>query len=407
MSIQHTFLVQVATGAQFNGAGTNYIVETPDGVIYVFYIDLNLDPAYKKSKDGGKTWSESVQISAQSATQLSIWYDRWSGLATDLVHVVFTTSATGTGTTAGDIAYRSLNVANNADTLSTLTIPFAGNSTAAGGALSVTRARGGNIYVLGCIDAGAESIFARSTDTGATWASRLTATEAATQDQWILVPGWAADTQDIMCFFWDASANEISRKLHDDSANTWAETSIATGMADLVATTAFPNFAAAVDLANSQNLLVAWSAIDTLNADLRCWKITESAITETTNVVLNSVDDQGLCAIAINSGSQDWYVYYSGKSDGSETWLTAVDVYYKISTDDGATWGSETRLTSASVHAQDSVLPVTGTDMRWLCTTPYYSKYKHIVSYYDNRPTSRELRITDDWPEYGGRITIS
>jgi len=214
------------------------------------------------------------------------------------------------------------------------------------------------------IDAGAEGGFFRlpnaNVPNGAWDAARATVYEGATQDQVILVPGWAADNQDMMCFFWDASADEISRKVYDDSLDSWAETSIAGSMVDQASTTAFPHYAAAVDITNSRNLLVAWSAVDTANADLRCWHITEAAITEVTNVVLNSVDDQGLAAISIDEDTQAWFVFYAGKSDGSETFPTSLNVYYKVSTDGGSTWGSENILTSTDFTYS----------IRWLCTTP-------------------------------------
>lgn len=325
-----------APTANFSGAGARYNVTTPNGVHYVVYIDNALDVVYRKSADG-VLWSSPVTIFAGSATAVSVWYDRWSNISAGLIHCVYTE-------TAGDeTRYRSINTESN-DALSSETSMFNGGSTANGGALSVTRARGGNIYCKTMIDAGAEGGFFRSTDVGATWGARTDSEALATQDQWILLPGWAADSQDIMMFFWDASADEISRCLYDDSADSWAETSIATTMVDTVATTFYPNFSAAVDITNSQNLLVAWTAADLANADLRCWKITESAITEVTNVVLDSTDDQGLCVIGIDTTTQDWYVFYSGKSDGTETFNTNVQGYYKKSTDDGATWGAETEF---------------------------------------------------------------
>jgi hypothetical protein len=132
-------------------------------------------------------------------------------------------------------------------------------------------------------------------------------------------------------------------------------------MTDQAASTAFPHFAAAVDIANSQILLVAWSAIDTANADLRCWTVTESAITEVTNVVLNSTDDQGLAGIGINTTTGHWHVFYAGASGGGETFLTSVNVYTKVSTDAGTTWGPETRLTT---------MP---NDTTWLTTCPRFT----------------------------------
>lgn len=235
-------LVAQSTGlVQFNGGNTNYIVQTPAGVLYYVYIDTGSDVAFRKSSDGGLTWGNPVIVFAGTATQLSIWYDRWSDIAAGLIHCAYAESATD------DILYRTIDT-ESSDALSTQTVVFLGASTAAGAMLSITRARGGNVYVKGCIDAGAEGGFFRlpnaNVPSGA-WDAARTNTEAlATQDMAILVPGFAADNQDIMCIFWDVSANEISRYVHDDSANSWAETSISTGMVEQVAATSFPHFAA-------------------------------------------------------------------------------------------------------------------------------------------------------------------
>lgn len=352
-------LVAQSTGlVQFNGGGVNYIVQTDAGVLYLVYVDSGSDVAFRKSSNGGLSWEAPTIVFAGTVTALSIWYDRWSDIAAGLIHCAYQESATD------DILYRTINT-ESSDALSTQTTIFLGASTAAGGWMSITRARGGNVYCYGCIDAGAEGGFFRlpnaNVPNGAWDAARTNPEALATTDMAILVPGFAADNQDIMCMFWDASANEVSRYVHDDSANTWAETSIATSMTDQAASVAFPHFAAAVDITNSQILLVAWSAVDTLNADLRCWTVTESAITETTtNVVLNSTDDQGLAAIGIDTSTGYWWVFYGGKSDGSETFLTSINIYCKCSQDSGATWGPETKLTTAAA------------DITWLVTCPRF-----------------------------------
>jgi len=348
-------IIATTNNGFYNGAGTNYLVETPSGVKYMVYINGLIDVAFKKSTDGGLTWNESVTVFAGSAVALSVWYDRWSDIAAGLIHCAYQESG------SDDTLYRTINT-ESSDALSTETTIVVGSSTLAGGQLSITRARGGNVYCRTCIDAGTEGGFFRlqnaNVPNGA-WDAARTINEAlATQDQMILVPGWAADNQDIMAFFWDASAEEISRQLHDDSANSWSETSIATSMTDDIATQGFPHFAAAVDISNSRNLLVAWSGIDTANADLRCWHVTESAITEVTNIIQNSTDDQGLCGIGINTVTSEWYVIYGGKSDGSETWPTAINLYYKVSKDNGTTWGAESLL-SNSVRT-----------IKFLCTIP-------------------------------------
>lgn len=342
MARTNSFLA-TAISALYTGAGTNYIVKTLAGAYYAIYTDSASDVSYRKSTDGGKTWGDPVAVFAGTATNLAIWYDRWSNISAGLIHLAYTESATD------DTLYRTIDT-ESADALSTQTVIFAGASTATGGALSITRSRGGNVYCKTMIDAGVEGGFFRLTNANVpngAWASRTDTEALATTDQWILVPGFAADNNDIMCIFWDASADEISRYIHDDSANTWAETSISATMVDVAATATFPHFAAAVDLTNSQILVVAWNGVDTALQDLLGWKVTESAITAfATTPVLNATDDCGCAAIAIDTDTEDWYVYYWGKSDGSETWATGVTLNYKKSTDDGATWGSETAMST-------------------------------------------------------------
>lgn len=347
MPVRADILVAQTTGlVQFNGAGTQSLVQTPTGVLYCVYINSASDVAFKKSTTGGLTWSNPTVVFAGTVTALSIWYDRWSGIAAGLIHCAYQESATD------DTLYRTINT-ESSDALSTQTVIFAGASTAAGGMLTICRAVGGNVYCKTTIDAGAEGGFYRlptaNVPNGAWDAARTNNEALATQDMGILVPNLNnADTQDMLLIFWDVSANQISRYNYDDSANTWAETIFTGTFTEQVATTSFPHFGVDVDLANSQILVVAWNAIDTLNADLTCWTVTESAITAKTDVVTNSTDDQALCGICLDTINNIWWVYYAGATGGGETWLTSVNLYCKGSTDGGATWGPETLLTTAS-----------------------------------------------------------
>lgn len=376
--------------AHWNGASTNYIVRANNGSFYMFYIDALSDVSYRKSSDG-QNWGPAVlAATAGTTTNLAVWYDRWTdptGVLGDRIHFTLTDSGND------DTFYRTLNTAD--DTLSTQTTIFLGASTAAGGHLSITRAVGGNVYVKTVIDAGAEGGFFRlptaNVPSGAWDAARTVDEAIATLDQMILLPDYdAADTQDIMAIFWDASADEISRKLYDDSANSWSETSIAGSMVELSTATGFANFAVAPDPTNTRHILVAWSATDTLNADLRCWTVDASSITETAaNVVLNSTDDQGLCAVAIDTATGWWHVFYGGKSDGSETWNTALNIYTKVSQDSGATWGPETRMTLASGSTAT---------LRHLYTCPRFTG-PTIFAYVRDGAQTDDLRVNIDMTE--------
>lgn len=335
--------ISESSPSHVEGAGTNYLIQTPTGVLYLVYVDSDSDVSFRKSTDGGLTWSEPTTVFVGTLTSLSVWYDRWSNISAGLIHCAYSESVTD------DTLYRTIDTENN-DTLSTQTLIFDGASTATGGHLSITRAVGGNVYCKTCIDAGTEGGFFRlpnaNVPNGAWDAARTIDEALATTDQMILLPDYdAADTQDIMAIFWDASANEVSRKLHDDSANSWTETSIATSMPDSLATIAFPHFAVAMDIANTQHILVVWSDADAVNADLRCWTIDATTITAKTDVVTNSADDQGLVAITLDSDGK-WWVFYAGKTDGSETAFTSLNIYCKCSSDSGSTWGPETKMTT-------------------------------------------------------------
>lgn len=355
-----------ASNSIYGGNGTTSLVQTPSGVIYYFAPDNGSDLAYTKSSDNGLTWSLPAVIFTGSVTNLAVWYDRWSGINADLIHLAYTDSG------VDDTRYRTLD-AGNSDALSTETTIFAGTDTASGGVLSVTRSRGGNVYCYTVIDAGVEGGFFKllsaNVPNGA-WEAALTNPEAlAPTDQIILAPGFAADNHDIMAIFWDASANQISRYVYDDSANTWGESIFTGTFVDVPGTggsyPSAPHFYAAVDLTNSQIVVLAWNGIDGASSDLTCWTVTESAITAKTDVVLNGTDDQGLCSLCLDTINGIWWAFYCGKSDGSETMLTAIRIYCKASKDGGATWGAETQITPTAF-----TLPWMATFPRMLASCP-------------------------------------
>jgi len=336
----------------WGGASSSYMVETPSRVLYRVYIDSLSDVAYTKSTDGGKTWGVSIIVHTGTVIYLTVWYDRWSDISAGLIHCAYVDNG------VDDILYQSIDT-ENSDALSGETTVFAGSTAVASGSISITRARGGNIIVAGAIDAGAEDGAWESNNVGATWGGTIAdPSEGGSGDQYLLLPDWNADTQDVMLIFWDSSADELSVKRYDNSADTWTEASIATLVDVYPGGQPGPQFAAAVDLTNSQNVIVAWSAVDLLNADLQCWKITNTTINEMTNVVLNSTDDQGICAIGIDTQSQAWWVAYAGKSDGSETWFSAVQVYVKVSVDAGSTWGAETLISTIGTFSIRQLIAV-------------------------------------------------
>src|SRR5678816_1662829 len=100
MSKRAEILLNHATVAQNKGAGTRYLVQTPTGVLYFIFGDSGSDIYFKKSSDGGLSWTAPVQVFSGSVMSISIWYDRWSNIAAGLIHLAYTETG------ASDTLYR-------------------------------------------------------------------------------------------------------------------------------------------------------------------------------------------------------------------------------------------------------------------------------------------------------------
>lgn len=354
-----------ASALQYNGGGSTYIVQKngTTNTFYIIFADPSADVSYIKSTDGGFTWSAPVNIYTGTVVAIANWYDRWSGRNSDKIRIAYTASD-------HIIRYRDLDIAT--DTLGTETTVFTGVSTASNGGLSIVTGRDGRLVVAGSIDAGAEDGAWSSVDDGATWGDTIAdPSEGGSADQYYLLPGWNADTSDIMLIFVDASANGLSVKRYDDSGNSWSESAIVAdgSFVDLSPGNNYPHVACAVDLANSRNVIIAWNAVDAANQDLTAFVIDDTNVTALTNVVTNATDDCGLCALAIDTGSNIWYAFYGGNTDGSETFSTAIKIYYKTSSDAGTTWGDQTALSAFTRSTQ------------WLTSTPRFGT-AYLTSFY-------------------------
>lgn len=324
-----------------NGVQSAYMVYTATAVYAFFISGADNGVQWVKSTDNKITWSDPVLVNTIATAQgFSVWYDGWTegDGGTDIMLVYFESSA-------DDVYSRKLDTAT--DTLGSEVVIFAGASTGviANSCIAVAKARGGNYLCMFDIDGGTEVGTYRSTDDGVSWGARSNVGGTEGADYYTLWPGYAADNQDFLCLFWDRSASEISRKMYDDSGDAWSEDSIVASMTAIASSTATPHFAGTIDHDANKIYMIAWNARKTANADLRFFTVDDSSDTEGTAVVSNGTDDQTLCALARDTVSGDLYAYYGGKSDGSENVGVAINIYYKVSTDDGATWGAETQLT--------------------------------------------------------------
>jgi len=391
MSRADVLIFQTASSEVYLGAGTKHLVETPSGVLYQFYCNTAFDLYYKKSTDNGFTWSQIKLFKTGSVQGYALYADWWAGISGTLIHVWHTDD------NVDDVFYNTLDTASDAVGTERTVVALT-SAVSTGSHITGCIARGGYLFCHVCIDAGAEGGFYRSTDAGVTWTSVPPALgePLATLDQFILLPGWNADANDVQMIFWDNSASEILVQRFDNSADTWSEALLSGSMTMYSASTAYPMFAAVADLANSRNVVAAWNIVDNAAGVLKCWTVDDTTETAKTDVVADSADDQGFAAITVDA-SGNWIVFYGGESGGSQVWAS-VKIYCKVSSDSGSTWGSETLLSSYTLTD-----PFTQTLRTLMAIPKAYTRTgaDNPVSYYEST-TPDKVSINVVIPTSGG-----
>jgi hypothetical protein len=313
---------------------------------YQILMDSQLDFKYYKTTDGGATWPTEVEINDDSRQGIAWWDQDTPGEAGTLIHTLMI-SQTGS---PHAVYYRSIDTSD--DSLGTLTTieevqgtgTLKGNTGMDNHEGSITKLEGGNLIVAGVYTDSGSTAFTfayKSGNDGSTWSAIADPIESAL-DHWLLSPGNESDTNDAYMIYWDASADEISLKIYDDTADSWSETSIATSMVDV---SNYLQMDAMIQHSDGKTILVAWSEQDATTADLLGWVIGGSSdiVAFTTDVYTNSAES-AQCAITINQQNDDWYV--SAVIGG--TWASTNDVERKKSDDGGATWGTADDLSNVT-----------------------------------------------------------
>lgn len=324
---------------------------------YFFFIDSDSDLKYYKTTNSGSSWGSPVVVKGtETIHACDVWYDKWTpGGTGDLIHVWYF------GVTADDVIHESINTAS-ADAQSAEHTVFNGATSVAGRGVFVSgaRARGGNMLVAFDIDAGAEIGTYRSTDAGVTWGVRTNAVEA-TIDQAIMFPGGETDTQDMWMLYHDASADALTLKMHDDSANTNSESAtIVTLVEQTTDGTGQYAFAGTIRDSDNHLLAVTASSYDSATGDMQTWDINGTASITQKTAISTDKDDTYYPSIYTNNSTDETYVAYIGKSDGSETLGTTNGVYYKTSTDGMANWSSEVTYSDSVSDFRQTWVPIMG-----------------------------------------------
>jgi len=328
------------------------IVCTDATTVYQFYCSSDQTIiSYKKSTDSGATWGSEVQIvGTYDCMVLDVWFDKWTpGDSGTKIHLWFLRSS------GSDVFYVSLDTAS--DTVGTLYTAFNGATVVneAGVFVSGCKTVSGYLYCAYQIDSGTEKGLIRSTDSGATWGSSLSSTFVeARRDLCTLLPAaTTGDNNDCFAVYSDRSVNELTVKLWDSSAGSATESSVLTSydQGGVTDGTCQGGFSASIRHSDGHLIISVVTEYDTATSDHRIFDVTDtSTITELTAITTN-IDDHFHNSVFIDQSTDDIYVAYNGKSDGSDTLGTTTKTYFAKSTNGGTSWSVDNGLMQDSAAA--------------------------------------------------------
>ena len=320
---------------------------------YVIYLNATSDLVYRKTADGGATWSGATVVVAPGSCDSLIYdsYADWQtvGDAGTKIHIVYMSADTE------EVRYVYLDTSDDSvggdDLIETCqgTGTFFGAPGLRSFQISITKTRGGNFAVaFKYKDSGNNKLFGFYTSPDAdTWTSKAAVYETEL-DRGLLFSGNEADSQDLWAAYWDQSTSTISLKTFDDSGDSWSEQSISGSM---VVSTDYIQMDGQIRLSDGHLIFAAWSTYNAGTSDLKVWDINGAgSITAKTNIITDEAENF-LVSVFVDQSSDDIYITYVQGTDAT----TLVKCSYKKSTNGGSAWGSEINM---QADVED--------DMRWI-----------------------------------------
>ncbi|MFZ2253486.1 MAG: hypothetical protein WAW13_04975 [Minisyncoccia bacterium] len=340
---------QVTIDADAGTLGTSHLqsgsqtVFIDDQTGYKFFRDRGGYCVYRKTSNGGTSWSATTTVDAQTdCIGITVWYDRWTpGDTGTNIHIVTM------DTSVDDLFYNRLDT--NGDTLLMGTGPRdmstnSGNSLAtlaegvSGNRHAVTKGTDGTIYAT--VADGTDSYIVECSAscnlaTGWTETGPSTTLDLA-NDYSILAP---LPSGDIMLVNRDVSLEDIRYRIWNNT--TWsAWTAIDANATDN--TTYYVGMALAVSSTTPGNLYLAYIARNAaLGTDDQvlgaryngsAWATTTDILTTTTRGLTN-------VAIALDAANDDVYVAYTGRTTAATA--NTGNVYWKTATSSMKNWSTE------------------------------------------------------------------
>ncbi len=323
---------------------------------YIFYIEdgSTSDFVYKKTTDSGFTWSSVVEIEGTSTYKFDIWYEDWTQFdGGGLIHIAWLDND-------DELNYSTLDTSD--DTLSTEadivtgltvddTIPSNYDNI-----VSIVKAVDGALYIqfwannLGTGGAGLAHGFYKCTTTCTTagnWSSVSDGADGDLVDGVILYPSNSTDGDDVWMLYLDYSALEITIKVYDQSADSWASETFVDTIIYIQSADMSLNGGV---LFSDENLYFAWhDKVGSLHSELTFGKFDGTTFTQISEPREN-VWRLALVAILINQNNDDIYIgfvegvenfrdfVYIKTDDLGVTWDDQISIVYQDADDIKGTW---------------------------------------------------------------------
>lgn len=303
----------------------------------IVYIDEEDDISITHTTDRGATWTKTEIVIGNTRT-MAVWYDKETpGDTGNKVHIAWLDSDDNTCEYVNvDVSDATIGTIRSVPPPATPAITI--SPTPNLNRIGITKTKSGNLLVA--FSTQVEIVSCKSSDefaTASTDIAELLET-AIEEDHILMFPANTLDDADACALFWDRSANKISIKMYDDSANTWAETEFSGSHID---DNIHINMDGAIRLSDGHLLMVYHSNGDNAGDDLKTVDITVDSISSPTIIEKTNIfTDQGesaQCAIIIDQQNDDVYVAYLKGG----TWQATVDVVFHKSVNYMGTWGAE------------------------------------------------------------------
>jgi hypothetical protein len=323
-------------------------VFTSDQVGYKFFVDAPGYCVYRKTINGGTSWSATTSVNAQiDCIAIEVWYDQWTpGMAAASTSIHIVTMDSGND----DIWYNRLNTTNDTlllastSVVSMLTGSGQGASSLAAteNHTSVTRGTDGTLYSLINDGSGGNDSFVIectvSCQTAANWTEVLPMPLDVASDKNILLPMLSGN---IMLINRDISADDMRYKIWNNTTWSAAWTAIDANAPENV--TYDVGFAASVSSTSpTTTLFMAYTAFNnTLGTDdqIRTAKFTGNAWATSSNVISGSTT-LGITnvALGLDAANDDVYVLYSGRNAVATP--ASAQIYWSTATSSMKNWST-------------------------------------------------------------------